>query len=218
MRQTTVPAAVARAPMRTVRPEQLTGHWAMPRKELARLRRRGAALRLAHGYYMAVPDDVLRETWRPDLEAAAIAVATARFGDRVPVLMGIGAARFHRAIPRALGFTVVAVPTPARAIDLDDGAGRVEFVTRDTTALDARLEQFETGRALVATVEQTILDLAHRERWGGTEDLAAEAIRALWVRADPAHLEALAGEQRRTAALRRARAIALDLPERAGRP
>lgn len=212
MRQTAVPVAVARAPMRTVRPDQLTGHWALPRKELARLRRRGAALRLAHGYYMAVPDDVLRETWRPDLETAAMAVATARFGDRVPVLMGIGAARFHRAVPRALGFTTVAVPTRARAIDLDDDAGRIEFVTRDTTALDARLEQFETGRALVATVDQTILDLAHRERWGGTKELAEEAIRALWLRADPAHLEALAGGQRRRAAFERARAIATDRP------
>lgn len=45
-------------------------------------------------------------------EAAAAAVATALYGDGVPVLTGLSAARMHRALPRAIGVGYVAVPTP----------------------------------------------------------------------------------------------------------
>lgn len=48
--------------------------------------------------------------WRPPFEHAAMAYATAQYGDRVPILFGIGAAPFHRPIPRAVAVTVVAVP------------------------------------------------------------------------------------------------------------
>lgn len=204
MRETGVPAALARAPMRAARPQHMRGRWAQPAKEFTRLRRRGVVRRLAHGYYIAPPEGVLADAWKPDLETAAMAVATARFGDRVPVLMGLGAARFHRALPRAIGQTFVAVPEQARELTLDDGVGLVTFVTRDTAAIDARLEQFETGRALVATPEQTVLDVAHRHDWGGGAALANEIITALWPRVDRERLDAIAHRQGRLLARNRA--------------
>ena len=159
MREIAVPIVIARAPMRTVRPSGLTQRWAQPAKELKRLRDNGVIRRLAHGHYIAPPDGAVARDWRPDLETAAMALATARYGDRVPVLMGMGAARFHRAVPRAFDRTVVAVPEQAHRVDLDDELGRVVFATRDTALLDARLEEFGIGRALVATPEQTVLDV-----------------------------------------------------------
>jgi len=204
MRETGVPAVLARAPMRAARPQDMRGRWAQPAKEFTRLRHRGVVRRLAHGYYIAPPEGVHADAWKPGLETAAMGLATARYGDRVPVLMGLGAARFHRAIPRAFGETFVAVPEQARAIELDDDVGRVTFVTREMAAIDARLEQFETGRALVATPEQTVLDVAHRPAWGGGAALTIEIITALWPRVDDKHLQALATQQGRHAALERA--------------
>lgn len=208
MRETGVPAALARAPMRAARPQNFRDRWAQPTKEFTRLRHRGVVRRLAHGYYIAPPEGVEAGTWKPGLETAAMGVATARYGDRVPVLMGLGAARFHRALPRAIGETFVAVPEQARALELDDDVGLVIFVTRDTAAIDARLEQFETGRALVATPEQTVLDVAHRPDWGGGAALATEIITALWPRVDDEHLNALATRQGRHAARERAARVA----------
>ncbi len=208
MRETGVPAVLARAPMRAARPQNLRDRWAQPAKEFTRLRRRGVLRRLAHGHYIAPPDGLLADTWKPDLETAAMGVATARYGDRVPVLMGLGAARFHRAVPRAFGETFVAVPEQTRALQLDDGLGLVTFVTRITAAVDARLEQFETGRALVATPEQTVLDVAHRPDWGGGIALATEIITALWPRVDRVRLDALATEQGRQGARDRAVGVA----------
>ncbi len=214
MRETGVPAVLARAPMRAARPQNMRDRWTQPAKEFTRLRRRGVVRRLAHGHYIAPPDGLRADAWMPDLETAAMGVATARYGDRVPVLMGLGAARFHRALPRALGETFVAVPDQARPLELDDDLGLVTFVTRDTATLDARLEQFETGRALVATPEQTVLDVAHRADWGGGDTLAAEMITALWPRVDRERLDALATRQGRTAARDRAVDVAEKGTER----
>ncbi len=208
MRETGVPAVLARAPMRTARPQNMRDRWAQPAKEFTRLRHRGIVRRLAHGYFIVPPDGAHALAWKPDLETAAMGVATARYGDRVPVLMGLGAARFHRALPRALGETLVAVPEQARALELDDDLGLVTFVTRDTATVDARLEQFETGRALVATPEQTVLDVAHRPNWGGGIALATEIIAALWPRIDRVRLDALATDQGRQGARDRAEGVA----------
>ena len=212
MREIAVPIVIARAPMRTVRPSGLTQRWAQPAKELKRLRDNGVIRRLAHGHYIAPPDGAVARDWRPDLETAAMALATARYGDRVPVLMGMGAARFHRAVPRAFDRTVVAVPEQAHRVDLDDELGRVVFATRDTALLDARLEEFGIGRALVATPEQTVLDVAHRPEWGGGDGMAAETIRALWPRVDRVRLDRLAVRQGRVAARDRAIRVATREP------
>jgi hypothetical protein len=64
------------------------------------------------------------------------------------------------------------------------------------------------GTALVTTVEQTLLDLAHRPDLGDVPAEAYDAVRALWSRADTEELERIAAEQRLRAALRRARDLA----------
>ena len=123
--------------------------FAYPRVQIARLLEQGAAVRLAHGYAVAVPDDQGPD-WRPTIEEAAVGIAATIFGQRHVVLLWVTAARIHHAIPRALGNSVVAVPHQHRPIALA-GGGRVLFVTRATERLAARLETLETGRVLVTT-------------------------------------------------------------------
>ncbi|WP_256970768.1 type IV toxin-antitoxin system AbiEi family antitoxin [Cellulomonas iranensis] len=141
-------------------------------------------------------------TWRPTLEAATAAVATALYGDRVPVLTGLTAARMHRALPRAIGVGYVAVPTRRRALRLADRESEVRFVTRAVAELDAIAMTTELGQVLVTTPEQTVLDLARADP--RAEDLdAQEVIDALWPECDPAALEEIAGRQRMRATYRR---------------
>ena len=136
--------------MRTMRTKDLAGVYAYPRVQIARLVEQGAVVRVAHGYAVAVPDDQDSD-WKPTVEEAAA---------------GITAARIHQAIPRALGNAVIAVPRQHRPIALE-GGGKVLFVARAAERLDARLETLESGRALVTTLEQTMLDLAKRPTLGG---------------------------------------------------
>ena len=171
--------AITSAPMRTVRPVMLEGVYANPRKELVRMRDAGRLVQIAPGTYTAKPDDIAAERpWRPGFEEAAMAYATAQYADRVPVLYGIGAARFHHAIPRAIGVTVIAVPEQHRPVTMTDG-GRVVFTTTDVDRLRARLEHGVLGDFLVTTPEQTLLDLLERPALGGMPAEAAEATRAL---------------------------------------
>ena len=193
---------VARAPLRTIQVADLATRYAHPKKEVRELERRGLLHRLAHGIYCAVPQEADPVSWRPTLEAATAAVATARFGDRVPVLTGLTAARVHRALPRALGAGYVAVPTSRRPVTLADRDAQVHYVQRDVRALDAVLVQTDLGSALATTPEQTVLDLARDDPRG--EDLdARQAIDALWAGCDPATLNDIAGRQRMRATLRR---------------
>lgn len=188
---------MARAPLRTVRPKMLRTVYANPEKELTRLRERGVVVRVAPGTYTVKPDSVGRqEVWRPALEEAAIAYATTRYGERVPVLYGIGAARFHHAIPRAIGVTVIAVPSQHRPVHLADG-GRVVFTKLDVDRLDARLEEGRLGRFLVTTPEQTLLDLLARPDLGDMPDQAREAICALEPQVDWERVTELVGDRPR---------------------
>ncbi|QZN84673.1 type IV toxin-antitoxin system AbiEi family antitoxin [Cellulomonas sp. C5510] len=127
---------------------------------------------------------------------------TALYGDRVPVLTGLSAARMHRALPRAIGVGYVAVPTQRRARRLTDRDGEVWFVTRAVAELDAVAVTTDLGRALVTTPERTVLDLA---RFGPRDEgpEVQEVIAALWPRCDRATLQRIADEQRRGATLRR---------------
>lgn len=102
--------AIARAPMRTVRYQSIRDASSNTWRQLDELSEQGVLVRLAHGVCTAPPDGRDGRTWAPVLEAAGLTLATARYGDRRVALMGIGAARFHGAIPRALGSTTVAVP------------------------------------------------------------------------------------------------------------
>ncbi len=146
--------------------------------------RNGHVVRIAPGTYTAKPDHIDAATpWRPGFEDAAMAYATAQYGDRVPVLFGIGAARFHHAIPRAIGVTVIAVPEQHRPVELADG-GRVVFTRRDVERLDARLEDGRLGPYLVTTPEQTLIDLVHRPALGDMRHEAIAAVRTLAARVD----------------------------------
>lgn len=126
-----------------------------------------------------------------------MAYATAQYGNRIPVLYGIGAARFHHAIPRAIGVTVVAVPEQHRPVALIGCGGRVVFTVTDVDQLEARFEQTKLGGFLVTTPEQTLLDLLHRPELGGMPAEAAAA-GALAGMADRAHVRELATRRPRT--------------------
>ncbi len=193
---------IARAPMRTVRAADLAGVYAHPGPQLAVLDRRGVAHKLAYGFYCAVPQEHVGAAWRPSTEAATAGVAAALYGDRVPVLTGLTAARVHRALPRAIGTGYVAVPTQRRPLRFADRDGAVRFVMRDVAALDAVLVQTDLGAALATTPEQTVLDLARSDPRGQDSDVQG-AISALWPECDRAVLEDIAGGQRMRATLAR---------------
>ncbi len=185
---------VGRAPLRTVRAADLAHLYAYPGPQLAILQRRGVVHRLAHGIYCAVPPEHIGTGWRPALEGATAAIATALYGDRVPVLTGLTAARVHRALPRAIGTGYVAVPTRRRPLRLADRDSTVRFVMRDVATLDAVLIQTDLGQALATTPEQTLLDLARRDP--RTEDVdVQDAIAALWPECELDVLEGIADRQ-----------------------
>jgi len=195
---------VARAPLRTVRAGALGAVYANPHKEAGALVKRGVLHRLAHGFYCAVPPESDPATWRPTIEGAAAGIASAAYGGRVPVLMGLSAARLHQGLPRAIGEAFVAVPTPHRRVALADRGGMVRFALRDVAALDAELMVTDLGPALVTTVEQTVLDLARLDPQGRDLD-ARQATAAMWAACSQDVLERLAGQQRMRTTLRRLR-------------
>jgi len=141
---------VARAPLRTIRTNDLAAVYAHPRQAARALERRGLLHHLAHGFYCAVPLEHDPVVWRPTIEAAAAGIATALYGDRVPVLTGLTAARVHRALPRAIGVAFVAVPTQRRPLQLADRAGEIRFVARAVADLDAVLVTADLGQVLAA--------------------------------------------------------------------
>lgn len=203
-RSTGLPASLARTPLRTIRARDARGTYAHPGPELARLVERGALHRVANGYYVAVPQEMVGRRWMPDLEATAAGIASAIHGPQNAVLMGVSAARVHGAIPRALATAVVAVPTQRRPITLADRPATVRFIQRNTDMLDAERVETSLGPALVTTVEQTVLDLAHRPSLGDAEGEIASAVTALYRRSDTKRLKAIATEQRLMTSLRRA--------------
>lgn len=208
-RNTSLPAVLASAPLRTIRAEDASAAYAFPGPELARLADRGLLQRVAHGYYVVVPQDMIGREWVPSLEAVAGGIASTIYGANQAVLMGISAARLLGAIPRALATAVVAVPDQHRPILLKDRQSVVRFVKRDTDRLDAERIETPLGPAVVTTPEQTLLDLAHRPQLGDAPDEVAAAIRMLYQRSDHERLKALAADQRRGASLRRAESWAL---------
>jgi predicted transcriptional regulator of viral defense system len=207
---TAVPRDLAGLPMRTLRPQQAAAVYAQPRGEVRRLERRGALHRLAHGYYVVVPQEHVGTDWMPAVEAAAAGIATADFGAGAAILMGVSAARMHGAIPRAIATAVVAVPAQRNTIMLADRAAKVRFVKRNTARLDAERMTTELGATLVTTPEQTVLDLARRPALGDAEAEVRDAVRILLARSDPTLLGELARVQRAQASLRRAQCWASD--------
>ncbi|WP_454049527.1 type IV toxin-antitoxin system AbiEi family antitoxin domain-containing protein [Cellulomonas sp. Marseille-Q8402] len=191
---------IARAPSRTVHPADLTAHYVNPRAGLRDLARRGVVHRLAHGTYCLVPPDADPTSWRPSLEAAAVAVARTPAQASEPVLTGLSAARVHHALPRALSTAWVSVTTARRPVRLADRPADVRFVRRAVDDLAAERVLLDLGAVLVTTPEQTLLDLA---RPGSDEPETREVLRALWPRADEEELEHLARRTRSVATLAR---------------
>lgn len=188
-----LPTAITSAPMRTVRPVMLRGVYANPEKEVVRIQRQGLLKRIAPGTYTAVPDTVAPgDWWIPVFEEAAMAYATAAYGDRVPILVGLGAARHWHAVPRAIGVTVVAVPEQHRGVDLLTG-GHVVFTTRNVDKIDALPVTGNLGTFLVSTIEQTMIELILRPNLGGMASEALAAVPVLHDRADPERLSRLLG-------------------------
>ena len=200
-----LPAALARVPYGVVRPQDASAIYADPRGEFRRMAAGGQLRRLATGYYAVVPSRATDQVWLPSIEAAAYGIAAATSGPDSAVLMGLSAARLHGAVPRALGVAVVAVPRQRPVVHLLDRDGSVHFVRRRTGDLQADRVSTDLGTALVTSIEQTLLDLAHRPALGGVEVESREAVRTLWERADGANLAELAAEQRLAASLARAR-------------
>ncbi|MDT4913515.1 MAG: hypothetical protein QOC66_2643 [Pseudonocardiales bacterium] len=191
--------------MRTFRAADASVAYAHPAPQLRRLEQLGVLHRLAHGYYTVVPQDQIGTNWMPTLEAAAAGIAAARFHpDRAP-LMGVSAARLHGALPRALAIAIVAAPVQHDPITLLDRPASVRFVKRDTARVDVETVTTELGRALVTSIEQTVLDLARRPALGVAEDQIPDALRALLPRCEPEVLDELARRQRLRSALARAR-------------
>lgn len=202
MPATGIPAELTRRPMAVVRPVDAETVYAHPRTQLARLERAGLLHRLANGYYAIVPARHAGTNWKPTIEAATAAIATADFGFGQVALMGVTAARIHHAIPRALAVGVVAVPRRREEVHLKDRNGKIRFMPRDVADLDAEMIETELGKCLVTTIEQTVLDLAHQNNGGDTLDITT-AIRQLLPRCDRGVLERIAATGRRGRALKR---------------
>lgn len=194
--------------MKTVRAQDLAKAYAYPEKSLRDLERRGIVHRIAHGYYCLVPAEAQPSTWMPDLEAAAAGVALAIWGEDIPVLMGLSAARMHGALPRALGTAIVAVPTQHRPIGLRDREATIHFAVRNVDALDAVRVQTELGPALATTPAQTALDLAREPRILQMPDLRSTLRSVLALTSVDEVTEVSATQGRMKAALDRVMKIA----------
>lgn len=193
---------VAAAPLRTVRLRDLRGFGQNAWRTVDRLVEQGALTRLLHGVYTAPPDGRDGRTWKPPLEAAALAVATARFGARRVALTGVSAARHLAAIPRAIGIATVAVPRAGYAPVELDGGGAVRFVPRDVDRLEVVLERTALGEGLVTTPEQTLFDLLARPLPVELANDIPDGIRNLAARADAGEFERIATRARGNAAVR----------------
>lgn len=199
-----LPPRLAARAFGVLRPADASTVYARPPQEFARLTSRGLLHKVATGYYAVVPPDATDRPWLPSLEGVAFGIAAADYGPSSAVLMGLSAARLHGALPRAISVAVVAVDKNRPKVTLSDRDAQVLFVRRVTDRLDAERVRTDLGAALVTTVEQTLLDLAHRPDLGFVPDEARMSVLALWPRADHARVEQLAGEQRLRAAMRRA--------------
>lgn len=196
-----------------VRPQDLTEVYAQPRRALHYLAETGAAVHLAPGYYLLVPESLrLNATWRPTIEGLALGVAEADHpstagGTTPAALMGPSAARYWQAIPRAIGTATVAVAHQRNV--LDTPFGRVTWVCRNTTKLDLQRARTDVTEGWTTSRAQTLLDLADRPTLGGLgAGATTEAIMLLGAKVDSStwhRIVGLAAAQRKTAGLARLR-------------
>lgn len=190
---------------RVVRPQDAADLYSNPRAEFRRMERTGVLRRIATGYYVVSPQDRVGDTsWRPPIEDLALGVAVADYGDDA-ALMGLSAARYHGAVPRAHASAWIATGVSRRAID-GGPFGRIIFVTREIDVLDLVRAGTSLATGWVTGVEQTALDLMRRPAWADGEEAATQAVARLLLRCDRKLLDDLAAAQRGRAAVDRARA------------
>jgi hypothetical protein len=170
----------------------------------------GALRRIAVGYYVVTPRAYIGDTtWRPPLEDLALGVAAADYGDDA-ALMGLSAARYHGAVPRAHAMAWIATRVSRRQLDAGP-YGRITFVTRKLETLDLVRAQTDFAMGWVTSIEQTALDLMRHTEWAAGPQPAMEAVTRLLPRCDDELLNQLAEAQRGRAALARARADFAEL-------
>ncbi|MEV6965579.1 type IV toxin-antitoxin system AbiEi family antitoxin [Hamadaea sp. NPDC051192] len=201
-RQAGLPLELAQAPLRTLRPRDVTVY-AHARPQLARLAESGLLHRLAPGFYAVVPQDRVGGNWLPSLEGVAAGIAAVEFGVGRYALMGMTAARLHRAVPRAIAVASVAAPRRRESLRLTDRPATIRFFVRDIDVMQAETLQTDMGPCLVTTPEQTVLDLAHLAVGDDSPQEAESAIRALLPRCDRETLDEIAAGQRLKRALDR---------------
>jgi AbiEi antitoxin C-terminal domain len=193
---------LARTGNQVLRPRDFHDTYANPWEEFARLTRTGVLIKLAHGYYLLVPEAQRGGYWAPGIDGVALGIAVADYGRDAVALMGPAAARVLGVVPRALATATVAVPRQRPA--LVTTAGRVHFVKRAVQRLDTQRTTTDITTGWVTTPEQTVLDLADRPHLGGiTPDTAEEAIKTLAERCDQTLVAQLARAQRKRAAWQR---------------
>lgn len=164
----------------------------------------GALRRIATGYYAVVPQDRIGDaSWRPPVEEVALGIAVADYGDRA-ALMGLSAARYHGAVPRAHAKAWVATGVSRRAID-GGPFGQIVFVTRDVGSLDLVRARTDLATGWVTSIEQTVLDLVRQPAWADGKFPATDAVLRLLPRCDEELLDDLAAAQRGRGPLARAR-------------
>lgn len=183
-----------------LRPRDAESLYAQPHVEFRRWEKAGVLLKVAHGYYAHIPEASRGTNWRPEIEALALGIGQADYGKNEVALMHLSAARTLGALPRALAVAVLAVPK--RRPDLETKYGRVIFVHREVGSLKRIRTETELATGWCTSVEQTALDLAGRPNLvKGLAEVAQEAARTLYGRANEKKIRAILQEQRMETAL-----------------
>lgn len=189
---------------RVLRPQDASDLYSNPRAEFRRMERTGVLRRIAIGYYVAVPQERIGDpSWRPPIEDVAIGVAVADYGDAA-ALMGLSAARYHGAVPRAHAKAWIATNVSRRPID-GGVFGLFRFVARDVRSLHLVRAHTRVATGWVTSIEQTAVDLLRRPSWAGGRRAAEDAVARLLPRCQDDRLDELAAAQRGRAALARIR-------------
>ena len=204
-----VPAAALIAPTLMITGRSAAGVYAQPAPELARLTRGGAAIKVARGFYAAVPVDKRGRDWLPSFEDITAGIATAVYGPGNGAIWGLSAARVHGALPRALSVGYAFGPAQHRPIELTGRTGRIEFRKRDPQRLDLEFLNTELGPGLVTSIAQTVLDLSSRD-FRSESDVRSEAVRNLMSLVDFDELTDVTDRVRGRTALARALRLVND--------
>ncbi len=186
-------ASIASLKKAVLRPHDAKEIYTQPALQFKRLEKTGVLLKLAHGYYLLIPEAMRGKAWRPEIEALALALGQADYGKNEVALMHISAARIHGAIPRAIALAVLAVPKQRPM--LETKLGRIIFVKRDVSELRRMRIDTELGSGWATNLEQTTLDLAKRENLiVDFKEAVQEAAVTLFLRVGSEKLSAFATE------------------------